>query len=428
MAAVTRSPAAAFRTSSIPFRNGGAWLVLLAIVLFSLSLRAAVTSLSPLLGRISDDLGFGHTTAGVLMMLPTLFFGIAGLIGPALGRRFGLEKTTVGAVVLTAAGTGLRGLSDDAAVLLAWSALALFGMGLGNVLIPPLVKRYFPARIASISTLYILCVQFGTTVPAAIAVSAADAAGWQAALAVWALIPLAALLPWVGVVVRARRTDDGAAPTSPPRLPVWRSPIGWGLVLQFGMTSLVTYAVFAWTPTVLADAGGSEMLGGLTVAAFSGVGFLATFIAPWLCIRFTDPFGFVAFFGICMLAGLAGFYWAPLTCTMLWAVLTGLGASVFPMSLTLINVRTRTSAGSSSLAGFGQGLGYLIACAGPLLFGILHDATGGWGASFGMLTAAALLMVLGGWLLCRPRFLEDTLEASGPDAPGSEVSERLSRT
>lgn len=391
----------------------GKLLVLVAIVIFSLSLRSAVTSLTPLLGRISDDLEFGHAVTGVLGMLPTLLFGIAGLVGPGLGRRLGLEIATLGAVVITVLGTGLRAVAGDAWSLVVLSGVALFGMGLGNILIPPLVKRYFGNRIAAVSTLYILSVQLGTTVPAAIAVPLADAAGWRVSLAVWALIPLMAVLPWIGVVRQRRRhVAGGADDVSPPRLPVWRSPISWGLMLMFGMTSLMTYSLFTWIPEVLTDAGGSESLGGLAVAVFSGIGFLATFVAPWLCIRFANPFGFVALFAACMLTGLAGLRWAPLDGTMGWVLLTGIGVSSFPMSLTLINVRTRTSAGSASLSGFGQGIGYLVACAGPLLFGILHDATGDWDAPFLMLVAACLLMLAGGWVICRPRFLEDTLQSS----------------
>ena len=44
------------------------------------------------------------------------------------------------------------------------------------------------------------------------------------------------------------------------------------------------------------------------------------------------------------------------------------------MALTLINLRTRTAAGSAALSGFTQGVGYAVACLGPLLFGMLHDA------------------------------------------------------
>lgn len=390
--------------------RGGQALVLTAILVFALSLRAAVTSLTPLLGRISTDLEFGNAAVGMIGMLPTLMFGIAGLVGSGLGRRFGLEAATVGAVIVTAVGTGLRGVATDTWSLIALSAVALFGMGLGNVLIPPLVKRYFPHRIAASSTAYILCVQLGTSVPAALAVPAADAAGWRWALAAWALIPLLALLPWIEVA-RRRRAAIAEEPdqTAVDRLPVWRSPIAWGLVFMFGMTSLMTYSLLTWIPAVLADAGADDSLGGAAVAVFAGVGFLATFVAPWLCLRFANPFGFIVVFGACMLGGLAGLYWAPLSGTMAWVLLAGLGVSSFPMSLTLINVRTRTAAGSSSLSGFGQGLGYLIACAGPILFGVLRDASGGWGLPLSMLAVATAVMLAGGFVVCRPRFLEDSL-------------------
>ncbi|MFT3716935.1 MAG: MFS transporter [Gordonia sp. (in: high G+C Gram-positive bacteria)] len=387
-------------------------LVLSAIIVFSLSLRTAVTSMSPLLTRISRDLDFGSVVIGILGMLATLMFGLAGLVGPALGRRFGLEAAALGAVVATALGIGLRALSPNAWVLIVLSALALFGMGLGNVLIPPLVKRYFGVRIAAVSTAYIVCVQMGTMVPAALAVPVADAHGWRISLAMWAIIPIVALPLWTAVALR-RRADvsDGDAEPTPPRLPVWRSPIAWGLTLMFGMTSLMTYSLFTWLPKVLTDAGGSEALGGNAVAVFAGIGVAATVIAPWLCMRFANPFGFVVVFAACMIAGIAGLWLAPLSAPLLWALLAGLGVTQFPMALTLINLRSRSSAGSSSLSGFGQGLGYLLACLGPLLFGILHDATGGWTAPFAFLTLACGVMLVGAWAICRPRILEDDLAA-----------------
>ncbi len=45
---------------------------------------------------------------------------------------------------------------------------------------------------------------------------------------------------------------------------------------------------------------------------------------------------------------------------LLWFVLLGLGPSTFPLSLTLINLRTRSAAGSAALSGFMQGLGYTL--------------------------------------------------------------------
>lgn len=86
----------------------GRLLVLLAIVLFALTLRTAVTSLTPLLTQISEDLHFGATIIGVFGMLPTAMFAAAGIVTPFLTSRIGLERTTLVAVAATAIGIGVR--------------------------------------------------------------------------------------------------------------------------------------------------------------------------------------------------------------------------------------------------------------------------------------------------------------------------------
>ncbi|WP_050949925.1 CynX/NimT family MFS transporter [Gordonia effusa] len=389
----------------------GRAIVLVAIVLFSLSLRSAVTSMAPLLSRMSTEIGFGDAMIGVFGMMPTAMFGIAGIVAPTLGRRFGLERLTLVAVAATVIGIAARSAVSSTSALLILSGVALAGMGIGNIVIPPLVKRYFGDRVAMMSTVYITCVQLGTAVPAAIAVPLADAHGWRISLAIWALVPLAALLPWVWVV-RARRGHDVADHTGEPTgpsLPVWRAPLAWGMSLMFGMTSLVTYSMFAWVPRILTDAGASESFGGAMVAVFSAVGFAATLFAPTVTARFANPFGWVLIFVACLLAGFAGLLWAPLHGTVLWVALLGLGPTTFPMALTLINLRTRTPSGSASLSGFTQGVGYLLACAGPLFFGLLHTWTHGWTVPFAFLVGAVLVLVSGAYVACKPRYLEDSL-------------------
>ena len=99
---------------------------------------------------------------------------------------------------------------------------------------------------------------------------------------------------------------------------------------------------------------------------------------------------------------------APMQLPVLWVALVGLGPSTFPLSLTLINLRTRTPAGSAALSGFSQGVGYTVACLGPLLFGLLHEATGGWAWPFAMLSVAVGVGLIGGYVACKPRMLEDS--------------------
>ncbi|MFD9829425.1 CynX/NimT family MFS transporter [Tsukamurella tyrosinosolvens] len=389
----------------------GRLLVLLAIVLFALTLRTAVTSLTPLLTQISEDLHFGATIIGVFGMLPTAMFAAAGIVTPFLTSRIGLERTTLVAVAATAIGIGVRSLMGGTLGLLAFSCLALIGMGVGNVVLPPLVKRYFSDNVAVLSTAYLTCVQLGTMVPALAAVPVADAYGWRVSLAIWAIIPIAAFLPWLGIVL-ARRGHDvedvtGEAPSEPTGR-IWRSPLAWGAAAMFGMTSLNTYAMFTWIPTILSDSGGSAALGGNMVALFSGVGFVATLIVPSLCTRMVNPFPLVIVFLGCFVVGFLGLLFAPMTLTWVWVIALGLGPTTFPMALTLVNLRTRTGAGSASLSGFMQGVGYLAACAGPLGFGLLHEATHGWTAPFMMLFGCLVILGLGAYQACKPRMLEDS--------------------
>jgi CP family cyanate transporter-like MFS transporter len=109
------------------------------------------------------------------------------------------------------------------------------------------------------------------------------------------------------------------------------------------------------------------------------------------------------------LVGDAGLLLIPATATALWIVFAGLGAYLFPLALLLINQRTRTHSGSVALSGFVQGVGYIIAAASPLLFGILHQASGGWSLSIGMLALATLAAIPAAIILTRHRFLEDDL-------------------
>ncbi|WP_101926589.1 MULTISPECIES: MFS transporter [Luteimonas] len=399
---------------SSPFPRHVRVLVLLGIALSAFNLRTAVTSLTPLLDVLGATFGFGSATAGVLGMLPTAAFALFGVSTPALGRRIGLERTALLAMALAAAGLLLRSSADGVAVLMFGSGVALAGMGIGNVVLPPLVKRYFPGRVGAISTLYITVLQLGTMLPALLAVPLAGSAGWRVALGVWSLTAIAAALPWLWLLLRARRGSatspgDDVAPAAPVvRGRVWISPVAWGLALMFGMTSLITYAMFTWLPTLLTEAGATPAFGGAMVALFSTLGLIGALGMPALAVRIANPFPLVLACAACHLTAFTGLLLAPMAAPVLWVVLLGLGPSTFPLTLTMINLRTRTPAGSAALSGFMQGVGYAISCLGPLLFGVLHDLSGGWDWPFAMLVVAVAVLLAGGWLACRPRWLEDT--------------------
>lgn len=402
------------RTERRPLVKGRV-LVFAAIAMSALVLRLAVTSFSPLASQIQDEFGFSGSVVGVFGMVPTAMFAVFGLLTPALAKRLGLERTALLAMIMAAVGMLLRAMMSQTWSLLALSALALAGMGIGNVVIPPLVKRYFSDRLATMSSVYIVAVQIGTIVPAFVAVPVADAFGWRFSIGWWAAFGFAAAVPWLITLARSRKAEAetvvAPAVDASRRGQVWRSPVAWGMAGMFGMTSLITYSMFTWIPSILADAGASDAFGGTMVGVFSVMGLVAAFGAPTLCARIANPFPVVIVCAACYLIGFAGLYFAPMAAPIVWVVVLGLGPSTFPMALTLINLRTRSHVGSSALSGFTQGIGYTVACLGPLLFGVFHDATDGYAAPFGLLVVAVVVVLVGAYQACKPRMLEDSWHA-----------------
>ncbi|TDB26923.1 MFS transporter [Stenotrophomonas sp. ATCM1_4] len=384
----------------------GRLLAFVAIVLVSANLRSAVTSLTPLLDRLGHVFDFGSTMTGVLGMMPTAAFAAFGLATPRITRAIGLERTAVLTMVLATLGLLLRAASGNIGMLMLGSAIALAGMGMGNVVVPPLVKRYFADRVGTLSTIYITVLQAGTMIPALLAVPMADAFDWRISLGMWSLLSLAALLPWILLARQAPREAASAATGHAPGR-VWKTSLGWGMALMFGMTSLGTYSLFTWLPKVMVEAGASEAFGGVMVAVYSAIGLAPSLLVPALAVRLRNPFPIAVMVFVLNMIAFAGLLWAPMKAPWLWAIIAGLGPSTFPLGLTLINLRTRTQAGSAALSGFMQGVGYSLASLGPLLFGWLHGVSGGWTWSFAFLALCSVVLTTAAWFACKPQQLED---------------------
>ncbi len=381
-------------------------LPLVAVVLTALNLRTAVTGFTPLLDVIGSDLGFGPSLYGVLGTIVTASFAVFGLLAAAVARRLGLERTLAIAVALTTAGILLRALSPSTAALVASTVIAFTGVGASNVLVIPLVKKYFSAHLKAVSSLYIALLQVGQFVAPLVALPVALAVGWRWAIGMWALMTAVAVVLWVVLAVRAGAERSTVA--APVRLAgAWRTPLLWSLVLMMGMTGVNVYAVITWLPAILVDAGADPASGGALLALFSVFGLPAAFVVPPLAIRLRNPFVVVAVCTALMAAGYTGLLLSPDSGAVAWVVMLGIGVSTFPLCLTLVNARTRTTAGSTVLSGAMQGIGYGIACIGPLGIGLLYAASGTWTGSFVVLYLSLVVLLVSGFVACRPSTLED---------------------
>ncbi len=385
-------------------------LALVALLALALNLRTAVASLGVVLPQLRADLQMSATFGGVLTTVPVICFALFGFGAGAVAGRLGVDRTAGLSLGLGVVGLAARPFVDSRWIFLVLTVVALAGAALGNVMLPALAKKYFPDRLALVSSLYGAMLVGGAALASATTVPAAEAlGGWRGGLLLWAGLALASLLPWVAL---GRRGSVG--PPTEQRWPlrsVARSPLAWTMAGLFGAQAAQAYAQFGWYTEILVDAGLTASRAALMLAVVSAVSIPLTLVLP-AAMRLAGhrPLLPIAY-AVITVAGWLLVLVAPTRLTLLSAVLLGAGSTAFTWVLALIGQRSRTPQGTVALSGFVQGIGYLIAALGPFGTGVLHDLTGSWVPPLiGLMILAAMIGVLG-WVLRRPRFVEDELGA-----------------
>jgi CP family cyanate transporter-like MFS transporter len=89
----------------------------------------------------------------------------------------------------------------------------------------------------------------------------------------------------------------------------------------------------------------------------------------------------------------------------------------FPMVLTLIGLRARAPETVAALSTVAQSWGYLLAAAGPLLVGVLVGATGSYDGMFVLMFGCVAILLVTGWLVTRPRYVDDEVPGWSPVEP-----------
>ncbi|UOQ89643.1 MFS transporter [Agromyces endophyticus] len=389
----------------------GRALALVGIALVAFNLRTGVASLSPIISRVEHDIALDPAVVGLVGMLPPLCFAAFGIATPPLAKRFGLEPLLVGALLALTAGLAWRGLADSALALVAAGVVIFATTGIGNVLLPPLVKRYFPDRIGLVTTIYVTAMSISTFIPPLVAVPVADAAGWRVSIGAWAFVAVVSVIPWIALLVHPKRGAGVELPEEPASGGVrrmLRSSVAWSLAVIFIVSSFNAYSAFAWLPRVLVDiAGVSPAQAGALLSLYAAMGLPAGILVPIVAARYGRVRLLVAVSMTAFVLGYLGLLFVPETATWLWVALAGIGPLMFPLALVLINLRSRTHAGAVALSGFVQSVGYLVAAAGPLVVGFVHAATGGWTVPILILLASIVPGAIAGVVAARPRYVED---------------------
>ncbi|MFB7472540.1 CynX/NimT family MFS transporter [Kitasatospora sp. NPDC056184] len=419
--AVTRAqqPVATTAAGSVPLpvrsRLAHPALLLTGIVLVALNMRACLAAVSPMVAEIQRTFGLSATASGLITTVPVLFQGVGAPLTPRLTRRFGTERVVLGAVLVLGAGVLLRVLPSVAAL---YAGCVVIGVAIAvlNVSMPGLVKREFPGRAAAMTGVYSTTMLVGATMAAGLSVPLEHAlgGGWQASLGAWSVLALVAAVAWLPQVLRARAGAAAGGTAGPaaqaassrPIEGIWRSPLAWQISLFMGISSLLVYTLVAWMPTILADHGMDRGEAGLVFAFSNLVQVAGAFLVPLFAGRMTRQRALAVSMAALNGLGIAVLLIAPVSGAWVAATILGVaqGGSL-GLGLAFIVLRTDSAAGAAQLGGMSQAVGYLVAAAGPVGAGALHQLTGDWTVPLALMLALAAVVAAAGWGAGRNRTL-----------------------
>jgi len=388
-------------------------VAVIGVILIAANTRSAVSGLSPIYDIINQDVQLGIDARAVLGSLAPIGFVIGGLLTPRLTRRIGLEWNLVTLTAFIAIGHTVRAFATDWTVLALGSAIALVGSGMGNVSLPPTIKKYFPHHIGPMSATYITCVSLGSVVPPLIAVPLSESMSWQFTMAIWAMFAAAALIPWFVEIRSGRNSGDPLGSVVGRKLALTKSPTAWAIAVAFSVSSITGYGMFAWLPDIAKDAAGmTELDGGLMLSVFAIAGTPMSLAMPLIVARVRNVGWLAALGGLLIFTGFGAMLVAPTVAPYLWAVLIGAGPLLFPLSLVLINLRTKSTSASLQLSAFTQFIAYSVAATVPPLMGISRAITGSWSIALACLALSGIAAAWSAVILSRNNTVESELAAN----------------
>lgn len=370
--------------------------IIIGIIIVALTLRAPITSVGPLISSIQLDINISGSLAGLLTTLPLIAFAIFSPIAPKISIRIGNELSIFIGLNILIIGMLIRSTGGTVSFLIAGTFLIGIGIATCNVLLPSIIKNYFPNKIGLMTSVYTTSMGVCASIASGLSVPFAYGLdfGWQNALFLWAFVPLLAIIVWIPQIQSGGQTKAVGVPLSSTDSSLWRSKLAWQITCLMGCQSILFYSLVTWLPAILSHNGISESLAGWMLSIMIISGLPTSFLVPILAIRFANQQVIIFIIGCIYMLGMIGlFIGGNLTILVVCIMFVGLcqGATV-SLALTLLGLRTKNSKQAAGLSGMVQSIGYLFAATGPFLIGFLYDTTQSW--TFPMIVFLMIILLM----------------------------------
>ncbi|ORI02006.1 MFS transporter [Mammaliicoccus sciuri] len=382
-------------------------ILFIGILLIGASLRAPITSVGIALPSIKDTLNLSNTSVSLITIIPLLSFAVISLFAAKISHKFGIDRTVFGALILICVGIALRAITG-VSWLYVGTILIGVGIAFGNVLTPGIIKMNFPLRIGIMTGYYTVVMNIFGSVSSYVTAPLVKHFNYNIAISLIGIVTFIGIITWSFQLNKHETVNSSQTTTN---INVWKSPLSWQITLLMGGQSMIFYSLINWLPEFLLSHGTPINEAGIYLSILQLAIIPLTFVTPIFAEKLKNQVLITFVTGLLFVLGILTLMLQP-NWAFLGIILIGVASGLaFGLVNTFFGLRTENGLTAAKLSGMSQSVGYLFAAIGPLLFGILHDATNSWNTSFGILLVTSIIIMIIGSRAGRNITIEQTLGA-----------------
>ncbi|MFQ8602925.1 MAG: CynX/NimT family MFS transporter [Anaerovoracaceae bacterium] len=378
------------------------------IVVTAVNLRAPITCVGSLINMISDDFGLSAGYAGFITTIPLLAFAAVSPAAVFISEKLGAGRIMTFSFIILNVGILMRSYGAEVGIF-AGTVVMGSAIAIGNVLLPAVIKSYFPERIADMTSLYTVIMQVISAFSTAVSVPLAVSFGWESSLSIWiisaSLTVAVCFFNWNLKISNDRAGQENNITRE--KSSIYRKPMTWWITFYMGIQSLIFYSFIAWLSPMLQDRGYGQDMAGYVLSAFVIMGVAGSAALPFIMKRNKSQKMTGIQLGLMYFAGILAVIFAKGEFIMIAGImLSGFcSGTCISFSMSLFGLHTSNGEDASRLSGTAQSAGYLLAAAGPVALGKLYESTGQWPVCFFVLLLCAAFLTAAGRIVGREEIL-----------------------
>jgi len=381
--------------------------MLLGVWLLYLSFGLNIAALAPLVPVIESDLGMSHSAMGRVLGAWQFVFILSAIPCGILLDRLGARWAMLGGALLMAVSAFWRSIATDEISLLL--AVAVFGLG-GPIIstgAPKVVSAWFESRQRGLAMgIYVTGPGIGAIVGLlltnAVLLPALDN-DWRQVLRLWGFFTLITALAWFVISCRLTMAPSHLRKLQTidlSLLPLLRHPVVRLLLLMSIGVFAINHGIGNWLPELLRASGRTIAQASHLAALMVLVSVISALTIPRLA---TGQYRLIILFMLCLSSVCAMVLLRVPTGMPLFAGLVFQGIATGSIMTIMMLILVETPGIGERRAGTAGGLYFSTAeiggVGGPVMLGVVYDATGGFATGLTVLCCIGLVLACCVWAL-----------------------------